>query len=74
MITGTCTLTKLVDVMLIVLSVVQDQVRYSIISGIPGSLYFRIDEVTGVIGVSSALTQTGQEQFAVCHLYFSFQT
>lgn len=52
----------------------QDQVRYSIISGIPGSLYFRIDEVTGVIGVSSALTQTGQEQFAVCHLYFSFQT
>ena len=44
----------------------QDQVRYSIISGIPGSLYFRIDEVTGVIAVSSALTQTGQEQFAVC--------
>lgn len=53
--------------LIIVLSVVQDQVRYSIISGIPGSLYFRIDEVTGVIGVSSALTQTGQEQFAVCH-------
>ena len=51
----------------IVNCVFQDAIRYSIISGVPGSLYFGINAGTGVISVAAALTQTGIEQFIVSY-------